>query len=232
MTKTKQYSQIVEKLKTHASMKQFIHRNTLFHMTEIKKNLIDLSLNLTREVTSVDHNVEIVYTDRGDFEAQLKFSGDVLIFSMHTNVFTFDEDHPIHKLDYVKENPKRAYCGLIQIYNFLSDTVKYNRVHDLGYLVGRIFINCENQFFIEGKNRIGFDYTEYGQQPFDEKAIQTIISNAILYCIDFELLTPPYEQSSILSFEEKQMNYTNSGMNTGKRLGFQFTAANTASEGE
>lgn len=207
-------------------MKQFIHRNTMSHIACIKKEMINLSSSLTKDVTSVDKNVEIVFTDRGDFEAEMKFSGDSLVFAMHTNTFTFDDNHPIHQLDYVKENPTRAYCGLIQIYNFLSDSIKYNRVNDYGYLIGRIFVNSENKFFIDGKERMGFDLFKYPTQEFNAEVIQQIISEAMLYCIDFELLTPPFEQSSIITLEEKQFNHTASGMNTGKRIGFEFSSEN------
>jgi hypothetical protein len=217
------YSTLVEKLKVHSSMKQFIHRNTMSNIAAIKKEMMVLSSNLTKDVTTVDKNVEIIFTDKGEFEAELRFSGDSLVFAMHTNTFTFADDHPIHQLDYVKEDPRRAYCGLIQIYNFLSDSIKYNRLGDYGYLIGRIFVNSENRFFIDGKEKMGFDLLNYHQQEFNSEIIQTIISESMLYCIDFELLTPPFEQSSIITLEEKQYNHTASGMNTGKRIGFEFS---------
>lgn len=217
------YSTLVEKLKVHSSMKQFIHRNTMKNISAIKKEMMVLASNLTKDVTMVDKNVEIIFTDRGEFEAELKFSGDSLVFAMHTNTFTFADDHPIHQLDYVKENPQRAYCGLIQIYNFLSDSIKYNRLNDYGYLIGRIFVNSDNKFFIDGKEKMGFDLLNYHQQEFNSEIIQTIISESMLYCIDFELLTPPFEQSSIITLEEKQFNHTASGMSTGKRIGFEFS---------
>ena len=70
---------------------------------------------------------------------------------------------------------------------------------------------------------MGFDLLNYHQQEFSSEIIQTIISESMLYCIDFELLTPPFEQSSIITLEEKQYNHTASGMNTGKRIGFEFS---------
>lgn len=216
------YANLAEKLKTHSSMKQFIHRNTMDKIACIKKQMMILSNDLTKDVTSVDKNVEIVFYDRGEFEAELKFSGDSLVFAMHTNTFTFADDHPIHKLPYVKEDPRRAYCGLIQIYNFLSDSIKYNRIYDYGYLIGRIFVNAENKFFIEGKDRFEFGIKDYHKQEFNEEIMQNIISEAMLYCIDFELLMPPFEQSSIITLEEKQLNHTSSGMSTRKRIGFEF----------
>jgi hypothetical protein len=220
---TSEYEQLVEKLKTHSSMKQYIHRNTMMQIAAIKKEMMSLAHNLTKDVTSIDKNVEIIFTDRGDFEAELKFSGDSLVFAMHTNTFTFSEDHVIHQLPYVQENPNRAYCGLIQIYNFLSDSIKYNRTHDYGYLIGRIFVNSENKFFIEGRENMGFNLLDYHQQELRAEVIQKIIADSMLYCIEFELETPPFEQSSIITLEEKQFNHTASGMNTGKRIGFEFS---------
>ncbi len=216
------YKEIAEKLRTHSSMKQYIHRNTIEKIACIKKQMMVMSNELTKDVTSVDKNVEIVFYDRGEFEAELKFSGDSLVFAMHTNTFTFADDHPIHRLPYVKEDPKRAYCGLIQIYNFLSDSIKYNRIYDYGYLIGRIFVNAENKFFIEGKDRLEFGLRDYHQQEFTDEIIQKIIADSMLYCIDFELLMPPFEQTSIITLEEKQLNHTSSGMSTRKRIGFEF----------
>lgn len=229
MNKLKHYETIVERLNTHSAMKQFIHRNTIIHLSSIKNVLASLSKNLQQDVSKKDTNIDVLFIDKGSFECELKFSGDVLIFSMHTNVFTFDEDHSVHQLEYVKEDPKRAYCGLIQVYNFLADSVKYNRINDFGYLIARIFINSENHFFIEGKERLGFDYLGYEKQVFDQSAIEKIIAESILYCIDFELFTPPFEQSSILTLEEF-ISYSNAGMNTGKRLGFEFTVKNQAKD--
>jgi hypothetical protein len=147
---------------------------------------------------------------------------------MHTNVFTFDDQDEIHKMEYIKEDPQRAYCGLVQIYNFLSDSVKYNRVNDFGYLIARLFINKDNHFFIEGKDRLGYSFIDFAKNKIDEAAIEKIITESMLYCIEFELLTPPYESSSIITLQEKQFNYSNSGIHTGKRLGFEFNIRNEA----
>lgn len=195
----------------------------MLQIASIKKEMMSIASNLTKDVTSIDRNVEIIFTDRGEFEAELKFSGDSLVFAMHTNTFTFADDHPIFALPYVQEDPRRAYCGLIQIYNFLSDSIKYNRLNDYGYLIGRIFVNSDNKFFIDGRENMGFTLLDYHQQELNPTIIQNIISQAMLYCIDFELQTPPFEQSSIITLEEKQFNHTASGMNTGKRIGFEFS---------
>ena len=47
MAQESHYAEIVEKLKDHSSMKQFIHRNTMMQISAIKKSLINLSFNLS-----------------------------------------------------------------------------------------------------------------------------------------------------------------------------------------
>ena len=64
--------------------------------------------------------VEVKYLPKGDFEVQIKFSGDILIFHMHSNIFDFPSSHHIHSTSYVEEDKMRSFCGLINIYNFLS----------------------------------------------------------------------------------------------------------------
>ncbi len=94
---------------------------------------------------------------------------------------------------YVKEDDSRSYCGIINIYNFLSDSFKYNRFNDIGYLIGRIFINKDNHYFIEGKRELGFLYNNFGKHEMNRETAQQIIETAITYTINFDLLTPPYE---------------------------------------
>ena len=74
---------------------------------------------------------------------------------MHTNTF-YLKNHHIWNSSYVKEDKYRAYCSVINVYNFLSDSFKYNRVNDLGFMIGRIFINKEKHFFTEGNGRMSF----------------------------------------------------------------------------
>jgi hypothetical protein len=132
---------IMGKLKTKSSTKQLIYKTTCDVFTELKNQLQLMQKSLGEEMEKYDKNVEIKYSSHGNFEVHLKFSGDTLVFMMHTNVFNFDDNQYIHRTDYVKEDPMRSYCGLIQIYNFLSDSIKYNRLSDVGYLIGRLYIN-------------------------------------------------------------------------------------------
>ncbi|MEZ7955067.1 MAG: hypothetical protein QMB82_07940, partial [Bacteroidales bacterium] len=118
-------------------------------LNEMSNDLNDLLENFNGN----DRRVRLEYRDRGKFEAELKFADDVLIFSMHSDIFQFDRDHPVWKTEFLKAKPVNSYCGIINVYNFLSDSLKFNRQEDLGYLVARIFVNKDKFFMVEGKRQ-------------------------------------------------------------------------------
>jgi hypothetical protein len=141
---------------------------------------------------------------------------------MHTNIFLFDHSHNIWNTSYVQDDNTRAYCGLVNIYNFLADSVRYKRVNDVGYLVGRVFMNKEDHFFVEGKRQMGFLYNNFSADHLSSEKIKDVIESSILYCLNFEMLTPPYD--SVKEVNYNQLNEFAQTMNsaTGKRLGFRF----------
>ena len=100
----------------------------------------------------LDRRVRLEYRDRGKFEAQLQVANDILIFQMHTDVFEFDANHLIWQNPYVQSDRENSYCGLINIYNFLSELV-LSSTATLTKVTssGRIFINRERRYFVEGQ---------------------------------------------------------------------------------
>ena len=162
------------------------------------------------------------FKNRGDLEFEMRFGGDVLIFLQHTNVFEFSRAHDVMKTPYIKEDSNRSFCGIINIYNFLRDSFEYNRENDLGYLIGRIFINSEGHYFIEGKREIGLLYNNFNTSIINEESVRDIIESAISYASKFDLLTPPYEEVKVVSVREMKENISNRLLITGKRLGFRF----------
>lgn len=213
---------IFKVLQDKGVMKQEVYNHTLQGVKLLKSYIHDLAENLKNRIVKVDERVKVEYEDRGDFEMRLKLGGDILIFIMHTNVFDFDTGHTIHTSTYVKEEPYRAYCGMISVYNFLADSFKYNREEDLGYLIARIFINKENHFFVEGKRQLGFLYNNFAGQKFDKKKAGEVVDSAILYSLSFDLLTPPFQNVIEVSVNEVNAVSHAARMKTGKRLGFRF----------
>ena len=125
---------------------------------------------------------------------------------------------------YFKDNTNRGFCGIINIYNFLADSYKFNRVNDLGYLIARIFINNENHYMVQGKRQLGFLYNDIINAVIDKESMQAIIESAILYSLDFDLFVPPYDEVKEVSVYEMQRVSEGLRMKTGKRLGFRFQA--------
>jgi hypothetical protein len=231
MEKESTHDLIIKSLKEKSSMKQDVYENTLRAFNLMKSVGFDLVREIKSNSEITDKRVVIDYRERGDFEFELRISGDLLIFSMHTNIFEFDKDHLMWRSSYIKEDPFRTYCGLINVYNFLNDSFKYNRIADLGYLIGRIFINKEKHYFLEGKRQLGFLHNDFVNDIIDEAAVKTILESIILYCLNFDLYTPPFDSIREISVSEMQAANENMQIKTGKRLGFRFQADEDEIEG-
>lgn len=209
--------QIIEMLDSKSLLKQKIYNNTLEVMQLIKDTMHEMSGEINDEVTS-SRLIRVEYRDRGKFEVQIQVAGDILIFAMPTNVFTFDKGDIISENGYYGENVKNQYCGVINIYNFLADSFKYNRNSDEGYLIGRLFINHENSFFIEGVGS-QYDHSSYGQNKISEDIIIDIIESVIIYAMEFDLYVPPFDQTRNVVVEQMNTKAESSNIKIAKRLG-------------
>lgn len=213
---------IIDTLIEKSYTKKIVYDNTLAVFGIVKEVLKNLSFEYNKELKKENKKLSIEFRDGGSFETEIKIAGDLIIFNMHTNIFEFDRGHGIWKTSYVQENNMSTYCGIINIYNFLADSFKYDRADDLGYLIGRIYINKDNFYFVEGKRQLGFLYNNFGLETISKEVITNIVESAILYCLDFDLLVPPYESVSITSVNNMIEKINKSKTQTGKRLGFQF----------
>lgn len=205
-------------------LKQLVYGNTLSSVNLIKKAIIDIRSDYQKRFAGMRDVIPFIQTDMGEFEVHLQFAGDVLIFTMHTNVFEFSRYHEVMSTAYIREDKSRSYCGVINIYNFLADSFKFDRVNDVGYLIGRIFINKDRCYFIEGKREVGLLYNNFGKEVLDEQAARKIVESAMLYTINFDLLTPPFDSVKEISLEEMKSLSGSYTLKTGKRLGFKFQA--------
>lgn len=205
-------------------LKQLVYSNTYNIFSEFKSVIIEVTGDLKKRMVAQGRGIPIEFHDRGEFELEMKFAGDILLFMMHTNVFEFPRDHEVMRTGYIREFKDRSYCGVINIYNFLADSFKYRRMNDIGYLIGRVFINKDLHYFIEGKREIGLLYNNFDSAIIDREAVRDIVMSAMLYTINFDLLTPPYDSVKEVSVAEMLMAFDNMKISTGKRLGFRFQA--------
>ncbi len=212
---------------TKSNLKQQVYANTIDAMGLIKSRMLEMERKYEKFIKKnkdLHYPTPLEWNGLGDFEIELKFGGDVLLFLMHTNVFEFSRNHEVMRTDYIRDDRDRSYCGVINIYNFLSDSFKYNRVNDIGYLIGRVFINKENHYFVEGKRELGFLYNNFGKHLFDKQAVDSLLETAITYTINFDLLTPDYDLVKEVSVYEMKNTMDTISLKTAKRLGFKFQA--------
>lgn len=224
--------EIIQTISTKSLIKQKVYDNTLATLANLKNVLKYISNNLNSNLKSLDKRVLFEYTDQGPFDAQLKMGGDLLVFSMHSNVFEFDRDHSVWKLSYVKDNPHSTICGMINIYNFLNDSFRYNRMDDLGYLIARIFVNKDLHYFVEGKRQKVNWCSTFGTSVIDNETLRDIVYSAVQYTLQFDLLVPPYDQVKIASVAQVNSKIESCRIRTGKRLGFTFNSDDVTGESE
>lgn len=224
MENTPLREQILEQIIRKSSLKQKVFDSTFSAMNLLKETLLEVASELDDALEGkLDRRVRLEYRDRGKYEAQLQVANDLLIFQMHTDVFVFHPSHPVWKSPLIEEDRTLAYCGVINIYNFLSDSMKYNRNADEGYLVGRIFINREKAFWVEGKRQTLVRPMAFGSRTIDREALVAIIETAIHYALNFDLLMPPYEENIRVTVDQFNSKLDNSKFTTGKRLSYNFS---------
>ena len=222
MAKNNLELKIIETLALKSNLKQIVYDNTQQAFRLLKTTIQLITENFNKELKDVKERVRPEFADKGIFVAQLRIAGDLLVFSMHSNIFSFDRNHKIWELPYLKEDSLNSYCGIINIYNFLDDSFRYKRMDDLGYLIARIFVNRNNHFFVEGKRQMGYHYKNFGKSIVSKTLLRSVIAKSIAYALEFDLLVPPYDNVKIASVAMLSEKMNISQPKTGKRLGFQF----------
>ena len=224
MTEKDKKEQILTALEMKSLVKQKVYDQTFEVFNLLKEILQEIKTEFNSDMQVKDPRVEFEYRERSQFEIELKVAGDLLIFSMHSNIFEFDREHNVWKLNYVKENTLYSYSGIINVFNFLSDSFKYNRLEDLGYLISRIFVNLEKHFFVEGKRQQEYLYNNFGKSVLTKEILKDIVLRIVNYAIEFDLLVPPYDNVKIASVAQLNEKIEYHKMKTGKRLGFKFNS--------
>jgi len=226
MEKLPTHELILKLFKEKTVVQLDVRKNTQDMFRTMKQVLTEFTQTLSKKATELDKRILVQHKDLNESEVMLTIAEDVLIFYMQSNVFSFDRSHPVWQTSYVKKNEANAFCGCISIYNFLSDSFKYNRSNDLGYLIARIFINRELHYFVEGKRQLGFLYNNFTSAVLDKPAIADIVDSAIIYTLDFSLFAPPFDNVKEVSVSVMEEEASKMQVQTGKRLGFRFGADN------
>ncbi|MBX0334475.1 hypothetical protein K3G39_14630 [Pontibacter sp. HSC-14F20] len=211
---------IIQGLQQKSATKQAIYRNThqtFTRMKEISQEIVD---ELTSRITTHNADVVIEYKAISDLEFQIKFSGDLLVFVMHSNIITFPDDYEIMRNDYVEEDFRRRFFGHIMAYNFMADTIKYNRLDDPGYLVGRMLINIENHFLIEGVKQMDLPYDRIARNVISDDMLRLIVESAMIAAVNNDLMGQDVSDIERITYKQK---LENSQLSRPRKLGFMVS---------
>lgn len=214
---------MLQLIRERATVKQDVYTATLESFNQLKQVLSELVDEIKLEIGDADERLEFYYKDKGEFEAEIKIAGDVLLFYMHTNVFQFDQGNSLWKSSYLQQNELNGYVGVINVYNFLADSFKYQRLHDRGYLIARLFVNREKHFMVQGKRQLGYLFNDFLNTKIDPAKLKEFVMTSVIYTLGFDLYAPPYQQVQEITVGEVEMMSSTLKVATGKRLGFKFS---------
>lgn len=162
------------------------------------------------------------YDEKGSRQCSVRVGEDFIVAHLQANTFRFDDAHFLNKTSYVKSNPENGFCGIINVYSFLSDSILKSKDKDVGFLVARVFINKENHFFVEGKKQIGLLYNDFANDIIDASKIEIIIKAVLVFAMEHDLFVPPFEVVQSLTVNELENNVFTSSLSGEKQLGYRI----------
>ena len=220
------FQHIIRSLSEKATVKLNVGQNAEWAFSLIRAALKKIESDISAETQSIDKRISVKYTERGPLDVEFRISDDIIIFSLHTDAFTFPDGHPLWKHSGMRAEHGKGYFGMISVYNFLTDSVKFNRVNDQGVLIARVFIDKNRHFFMEGKKQLSTLFNDPGQVLFSEENAKIVAEHLIAHCLDFDIIAPPFDQVRIISVQEMIEKSLSSVVSTGKRLGFRLQSDN------
>ena len=212
-------AQILQVLLDKSVLKQDISNDTEKVFTLLKTHIKSELAELQKSVT--DKRVRLSFHEKGEAEIHVYVGSDVLVFTLHSNVFRLPDSNALWGTSYFKEDENHGYFGVIYIYNFLAQSFLQNRLNDSGYLIGRILINHERHFLVEGKGTLGRLFQDPQNMELNEQIIGLIVQLSFHYALTFDLLVPPFEVMEELSVGQIQQIGDELKLKTAKRLGFK-----------
>lgn len=208
-------------LENKSTAKQITYKNLLAAFQVLAKESQRIVGELKGMSKPGDEDVTVDFKIVNDNEFQVKLAGDLLIFVLHTNVVTFEEGHIIMQDPYIKQAEVNRYFGQIMIYNFMADSIKFNRVNDPGYLVARLLINHEGRYIVEGEGRLSAIANKISTEPITENELNVLVKLALTIAIENDLMAPPFPQVRFITLFQKMEKTQELG--AGQKIGFRMS---------
>jgi hypothetical protein len=212
---------ITRLLESKSAAKQTTYKHLLEAFSLLLKESKRIVTELKKKANPNDKDVTIEFTEVNEHEFQVKIAGDLLIFVLHTNIVTFADDHVIMQDPYMKQNEVNRYFGQIMIYNFMSDSLKFNRVNDPGYLLARLMINQDNRFFIEGEGQLATLFNKISEQPISVENLHALVKLSLAIAIENDLMAMPYPEIKFITLYQKLEHTPDLG--GGQKIGFRMS---------
>lgn len=212
--------QLTQLLEHKSALKQDIAEDCEKVFVELKEKIKSELTELRSIVT--DERVRLHYNERGSGEIHVFIGSDVLVFSLHQNVFRLPDANPLWGTGYFQKNPSNGYFGVIYVYNFLAESLLQHRLSDSGYLIARIFVNKDRHFFVEGRTQLASIFRDVEQQLWSEQISTLVVQMCFAYALSFDLYIPPYELYDEISVHQMHLMGESLKLQTGKRLGFRM----------
>lgn len=103
----------------------------------------------------------------------------------------------------------------------MSDSVKYNRVNDPGYLLARLLVNHEGRYVIEGGGRLAEISNKVSGAPVTDQELNLLVKLAMTIAIENDLMAPPFPQVQFITLMQK--NEKTQEMGGGQKIGFKMS---------
>ena len=204
--------------KSTAKQTAYKHICRAFSVLEIESRSVVEELK--RRANPSDKDVTVEFNPVNAQEFDVKLAGDMLIFVQGTNIVTLEESHPILKEEYILQNEVNRYFGQIMVYNFMAESLKYNRTNDPGYLLARLMINHENRFFIEGEKELE-PYNGISEQPISDDDLRTLVKIVLKMAIENDLVAPAFTEVKAITLNQKRDHTLELG--GAQKIGFRMS---------
>ncbi|HPM30421.1 MAG TPA: hypothetical protein PLJ60_08785 [Chryseolinea sp.] len=208
-------------LESKSTAKQITYKNLLAAFSALSKESKHIVDELRKNVQLADKDVTIELQVINEHEFQIKLAGDLLVFVLHTNIVMLPSGHSVMQEAYIKESEVNRYFGQIMIYNFMSDSLKFNRVNDPGYLLARILINHENRFIAEGEGELATLFAKISESGISEHQLNTIVKSSLRTAIESDLLAPSFPDVRFITLYQKLEKTQELG--GGQKIGFRMS---------
>lgn len=208
-------------LESKSTAKQITYKNLLTAFDTLRKEAKRMINELSTRVKPQDEDVTVHFRDVHEHEFEVKLAGDLLSFVLHTNVVTFDPTSPVMQDSYLNENVVNRYFGQIMVYNFMADSLKFNRVNDPGYLIARLLINHENRFVVEGDGRFASLAVTISPTPITIEELTIFTKFVMISAIENDLMAPPFPDVRFITLYQKMEKTQELG--GGQKIGFKMS---------